>query len=285
LVLLSGLAYTIAYWPQDPQVILPAPIVDKSPAPTPIPVPDNTIPITDRFAPNPLPPPQRLPANWLRREKQLGWIVPGLPLLVLILWLIWRYRGRTVLRNQAPDGEKYLNRLHFKTRKDAALAPFSGPETASAMSKLMRPRWIQSRRLDIKNSAIATARHSGFFTPRYRQPHIVPDYLILVQSLHGNDQAAAFAETSVEALRERKVNCRSYRFRDNPRRLIPWLQPAEGSDRSALSLAQLAQRHAEARLIVISDWELLFLSYEPEHPHDWVKDFEHWERRVWLGSG
>ncbi len=286
LVFMIGLAYTIAYRPQDPEVTLPAE-VDPSPPVAPIPGSDDSVPITDWVAPNPLPPPQRLPANWQRREQWLGWIVPfGVPLVILFLWLIWRYRGRTVLRNQAPEVEKLLTRLNFKAARDSAFAPFSDPETGSAMSRLLRPRWIQSRRLNMANSVIATARRFGFFTPRYRQRHIYPDYLVLVQSRHGNDQAAAFAETLVEVLRQRKVNCRSYRFRDDPRRLIPWIQPAEGADRSALSLAQLAQRHGEARLIVISDWDILFLPYHPDQPHEWVKDFEHWEqRRVWLSAG
>lgn len=284
-LLVFGAAFSIAYRPQDPEISLPTEI-DKSPPPSDSTVKlDDSVPITDRVAPNPLPESERLPANWQRNEEILGWIVPALPLVICILWLIWRYRGRTVLRNQAPEGEKLLTHVNFKLGKDTALAPFSGPESGKALRRLLHPRWIESGRLAIEKSVSATARQFGFFTPCYRQRHIYPDYLVLVQSRHGMDQAAAFAETLVHAIRERRVNCRSYRFRDDPRRLIPWIQPADGADRRPLSLAQLGQRHGDARLIVISDWDILFLPYHPEQPQKWVEDFKHWERRVWLSAG
>ena len=248
---------------------------------------DTTVPITDWIDPNPLPMPEQLPANWQVLQHILGKGIPGLPVVFALLWLAWHYRQRTVLRNNAPQGEKILNGLNFDLAKDNAVAPFSGAEFAKAAAKLLYPVWTTSRRLHIGDSVIATAQNSGLFTPRYQQRHERPQYLILVQSVHGDDQTASYAELLVKALQQQKVDIRSYRFRDDPRRLIPKFQPLHGADTAPLSLTQLAQKYADARLIVMSDWNILFQPYHPDRSHDWVKEFNHWDKynRVWLSLG
>jgi formylglycine-generating enzyme required for sulfatase activity len=284
LLLLLGLAFAIVYRPPDSDSKLPPPTPD-TPKKIDATAPTQTVPITDRVAPNPLPMPEQLPANWQRWQQGLGWAIPSLPIWLAMLWLVWHYRKRTVLRNQAPQGEKLLSRLTMDIAKDSIVAPFTGPEFSRAVAKLLHPLSIDSRHLHVEDSVIATANNSGFFTPRFRQQHRRPECLILVQSIHGNDQAAVFAELLVTALQQQKVDIRSYRFRDDPRRLIPWIQPPQSTDTAALSLAQLAQKRGDARLIVISDWDILFQPYQPDRPHLWIKDFENWTRRVWLSSG
>jgi formylglycine-generating enzyme required for sulfatase activity len=284
LLLLIGLAFAIVYRPPDSDP-KPLPTTPDTSTKIDVTAPTQTVPITDRVAPNPLPMPEQLPANWQRWQQGLGWAIPSLPIWLAVLWLVWHYRKRTVLRNQAPQGEKLLSRLTMNIAKDSIVAPFTGPEFVRAVAKLLHPVWTDSRHLHIEDSVIATANNSGFFTPRYRQQHSRAECLILVQSIHGNDQAAAFAELLVTALQQQKVDIRSYRFRDDPRRLIPWIQPLHGADTVALSLTQLAQKRADARLIVISDWDILFQPYQPDRPQPWIKDFENWQRRVWLSSG
>ncbi len=284
LLLLLGLAFAIVYRPPDSDSKLPPTTPDTS-TKIDVTAPTQTVPITDWIAPNPLPMPEQLPANWQRWQQGLGWAIPSLPIWLAVLWLVWHYRKRTVLRNKAPQGEKLLSRLNFNIAKDSVVMPFTGSELTKAAAKLLHPVWTDSRHLHVEDSVIATANNSGFFTPRYRQRHSHPEYLILVQSIHGNDQAASFAELLVTALQQQKVELRSYRFRDDPRRLIPWIQPLHGADTVALSLTQLAQKRGDARLIVISDWDILFQPYQPDRPHLWVKDFENWQRRVWLSSG
>lgn len=245
-----------------------------------------TVPIIDRIAPNPLPIPEQLPDSWQRWLHYLAWIIPCLPILLAVLYLIWRYRKQIVLRNNAPQGDKLLTCLNLTPDESDTLSPFTGSEFIKSAAKLLHPVWTESRRLHIADSVIATANNFGFFTPRYQQRHNSgSECLILVQSIHGKDQAADFAELLVAALKKQKVQIRSYRFRDDPRRLIPWIQPPHSPDIKALSLEQLAQKRSDARLIVISEWNILFHPYQPERPQDWIKSFENWTRRVWLSSG
>jgi formylglycine-generating enzyme required for sulfatase activity len=288
LIVLAGFAWATTYWPQPPEVKLPPLIPEQTDTkPTPN-LTKHTIPITDWVAPNPFPAPIIIPANWLLQMEKLGWMMPGLPIPAALIWLMWRYRRQTVLTNKPPQGEQLLIRLNLDMDDLRLLTPFRGPEMKSADKLRYSPAGIDSRHLDVEASVIAAANQAGFFTPRYRQQHnIRPEYLVLVQSIHGNDQSAVFAELLVAALEKNNMAIRSYRFRDDPRRLIPWIQPPDSADKAALSLAQLALRRGAARLIVISDWDIVYQPYRHNQLHDWVKDFNSWqpEQRIWLCPG
>ena len=285
--LLITLLVTFYYWSPTPEaVIIERPLTDEEVISDKVVIPSpSKVQIIDQIAPNPLPMPKRLSSNWLRWQQLSGWIIPSIPAFIALLWLLWHYRKRTVLRNNAPQGEKLLKHITFNLSKDNVVAPFSGAEFAKAAAKLLHPVWVDSRRLHIADSVIATSKNSGYFTPRYQQRHVRPEYLILVQSVHGDDQNAAYAELLVTALQQQNVDVRSYRFRDDPRRLFPRIQPAHGADTATLSLKKLAQKYTDARMIVISDWNILFQPYYPDRHHDWVKEFDGWLKRVWLSPG
>ncbi len=287
LIVLAGFAWATSYWPQPPEVNPPLSVPVPTGAESTSNTTKHTIPITDWVAPNPFPAPIIIPANWLLQMEKLGWIIPGLPIPAALLWLMWRYRRQTVLTNKPPQGEQLLTRLNLDMDSLRLLTPFRWPEMKSADKLRYSPAGIGSRHLNVEASVMATAIQAGFFTPRYRQQHIRPEYLVLVQSIHGNDQSAVFAELLVAALEKNNVAIRSYRFRDDPRRLIPWIQPPDSADKAALSLAQLALRRGAARLIVISDWDIVYQPYRHHQLHDWFKDFNSWqpEQRIWLCPG
>ena len=240
-------------------------------------------PITDWAPPNLAPPPAPpLPAYLGYLPAVAAWSLPALALLV---WLVWHYRSRLFLRKAArePDAGQIFTGLRIKQRQDSGAALFGGPEIDAASQRLLHPQYIPSRRLHVADSVNATASRYGFFQPVYRRRHIKPEYYLLVQGLHGKDQLAALAGMLIGRLLEGKADIRAYRFRDDPRRLLPWLPDGIGDD--ALSLEQLRRQSDHARLIVIGDWDILFEPYRPERPQAWSRLLEDWPRRAWLSPG
>jgi len=283
-LLLALLAFGIGQYQQDKQYQSnPKPIVDKTPPPiSPIVDQSNkSIPITDWVKPNLLLPPIKLSTLW----QEIGYaVVNGLPLLLTLLWLIWRYRSRKILREQQADDDNRITGLSFNHSEQITAAPFAGPEISRAANRLIRPLWIKSQRLHIQDSVLATANHFGFFTPVFQQRPVQPKYIVLVQSIHGKDQVADVAKLLIEELKTLNVAISSYRFRDDPRRLIPW-SLVDGNINTAQSLTELAFNSGNARLIIISDWDILFHPYQPEQPQAWIAELDAWKQRVWLSPG
>jgi len=123
-------------------------------------------------------------------------------------------------------------------------------------------------------------RHGGWFTPRYRPRRVAPEYLLLARSLQREDHGAGLAGELARRLDEAGVAVRHFRFRDDPRRLIPW----DGHSLRGASLAQLAEQHGAAHLILLSDLDILFHPLTGE-PRPWLQTLERWPRRTWLHSG
>ncbi|MCX7114051.1 MAG: formylglycine-generating enzyme family protein [Proteobacteria bacterium] len=278
LLVLAAIAWARIHWPPD------IPIVDTKPpdpiqtVPDPGPAPSRpTVPITDWTPPNRLPEPQRLPTSWQTARRWSGDGLISLPWLVAAYFIARRYRRETIARRAAFHGDDLLNRLDLSTPLQAH---FGGDGTETALRGLSPSRWQATCRLDVEATAEATAHHAGYFVPRYRTRRQASVYLMLVRSDHSRDQRAQLAEQLAGRFREAGLEVEGFRFRDDPSLLTPW----PNKDGRRVSLAQLAGRHADAKLIVISDGGILFHPLSG-HPKPWLQGFAPWPKRVWLSFG
>jgi len=246
----------------------PTPIEPATPPPSDMP----TTALENRVPPRLLPEP--LPKAWVVAGAGVDQGLDVLPWLLALIWLASRYHRQWILRTQAPSGGELLNHLHFKR----LLAPiFGGYEAERAMRELRAAHLEPTRRLDIAATVEATARHGDYFQPVYRNRRVSPEYLLLVQSAHRKDQQTALAEELAERFRSLGLTVRTYRFRDDPRFLVRWLDNEPNYEQ----LAQLAARHGSARLLVIGEAQLLFHPYSGE-VRPWLDELAAWQDRVWL---
>ncbi len=223
--------------------------------------------------PNRNPAPYR-PDPWRQQTlQQIQTVLPWLPCLFALPWLAWQYRRHWIAERNRVDGEALLDQFNLSSR-----TPLFGGETSGRVyNQLGSSRWTPTRRLDIDASVESTARRAGYFHPQHRQRRTSPSYLVLVNSARPDDQRAAMAEELVRRFREAKLAVDSYRFADDPRWLFPW----GGEEFHSRSLRELASRHPDAHLLVISDTAVLF------HPvfgtvRDWADSFHPWLKRFWL---
>jgi hypothetical protein len=258
--------------PPVPPVAPPPPAV----AAAELPVADEgpVIPIDDWAPPRRLPRWSGVPPDWTGWFVALNWATVGLPLLAATGFIVWHYRPRTVLQREKSETEAALNRLRIDA---GAFAPFAGPSSVAALHGLRAASWEPTRRLDLAATIEATAHRAGYFQPRYRWRRTVPAYLVLVRSVHRDDQAAAFGEELVGRFDQAGLNVAAFRFREDPRHLVYW----SGTERRTTTLDRLWAEQGHARLIVISEGRILFHPLTGM-PRDWLPDLQRWERRAWL---
>ena len=278
LVLTGGL-----WWQVRQEKPEPAPVTSVA-VKTPLPETSGTavndkapvIPIDDWAPPRRLGEWPVLPRAWEQPLTVAGKVLPWLPALPALAWLAAYYRRRWVLsRAKAKDGDRDSD---FGILLPQPL--FGDTAATRQLGRLNRSRWQATSRLDINATVAATARQAGNFTPYYQSRRVRPAYVVLVRSRHSRDQNAALAEELVERIRELGADVESFRFRDDPRQLIPWSKPGA----NILSLQQLADRSPTARLIVVSEGDIL---YHPisGRPRPWLEQMAAWEQPAWLHPG
>lgn len=274
------LAAFVVWRHPDPVVIDPtkAPSIEppKSGGSTSPTEPATRIPIVDRAPPRRLPEPSTLPEEWQRRLEWIGQGLPWLPAAPILVWLIWHYRRRWVLSKGDPDSDSVAQRLRLRLPRPL----FSGEDSLGALQRLRGGQWFPTRKLDMDATVEATARQAGYFMPRYLGRRSAPHYLMLVRSRHLHDQSAALADALIERFQEHGLSVEGFRFRDDPSWLIPWTRPRQ----AGCSLSRLGREWPDARLIVVSEGDVLF------HPltgreRPWLEQIKTWERRAWLGPG
>lgn len=253
--------------------------------------PKDTVAITNWVAPNPLPMPR---ATIISPTAYWAWLV-SVPALFGLLWLVWQYWPQLILRKHRQDDEVRLTGLKIQGIELNPGIPFSGAKIIADLSPLMRPGWIKTRRLQIADTVTASANNFGFFTPVYQQRSQRPEYVVLVQSLYARDQFTELAEQFLHTLQAtgKSMRVRGYRFRDDPHRLYPiaTVQPGGEADSAPLSLSELADKRGDARLIIISNWDIAFVPYQINQPQLWVEELQglynlqHFVKRLWLCPG
>lgn len=273
LTLLAALLVGVIYWPPQEIATSPSlPALTGGGNPPPPPKDNPVIPILDQAAPRLLPEPIKLDETLQQRiELTIKWLPWGLALL----WLTKRYHRRWRLQTQSGNGDDLINNIRF----ERLLAPiFGGAEAERALRDLRSARFEPTRRLDLEATVEATARAGDYFHPVYLNRRYPPEHLLLVRSLNRNDQQAALAEELVKRFNKLGLQVKAYRFRDDPRWLVRW---DDNGENEYLELAQLVARHSAARLLVISEADILFHPFSGE-ARPWLSDFAPWQDRVWL---
>lgn len=243
----------------------------------------TNIPIVDQVSPNPVPIP---PLSFDDRRIYWG-VVAAFPLALLLLWLSWRYRAQAALNPLPQSRDDNLNGLKIIDHPLPADMPFSGDTLALELAPLGRSHYQLTRREDIPASVSASVKQFGLPSFRFRRKSARPKYLVLLQSLHNNDQIHALANLFINSLKSQSLDLRGYRFREDPRKLhaLANLQPSDEPHQGYMRLEQLAEQYPEARLLVVADWQILF---DPIYQHTletWREAFKPWSKRVWLSPG
>ncbi|MFM8443629.1 MAG: SUMF1/EgtB/PvdO family nonheme iron enzyme [Methylococcus sp.] len=273
---LAGPGFWISRTPPTEEILPPPPPKISQPPTKPAPPEsETTLPIDDWAPPNRLPMPD--PLEW---QAELAWwhgVMQWAPAFLLGLWLFWFFWGHIVFNKEPLDGARLLNRFRLNTRREGV---FGGPHTDQTLARLKASRWEPTRRLDIDATVMATAHRAGYLTPHFRQRRAKPRYLLLIQGQHRDDHGAALGAELYRRFEEAGLDVTAYRFRDQPELLLPW----DDQHRAPVSLASLAEERDETRLVIISEFHVLF------HPlsgvvRPWIKAFRSWPHRAWLNPG
>ncbi|WP_295447905.1 SUMF1/EgtB/PvdO family nonheme iron enzyme [uncultured Thiodictyon sp.] len=221
-------------------------------------------------------PPESLgPGPDARRWLAVGdWLLPALPGLALLAWVAWRaLRRRDVLRYRKGDADSPLRHLTLAGEDDEL---FTDPALRSALRRLHTPVRVPTTRLDERATVERTARRQGLFAPVYRDLPRVPDLVVLVDFQHRADHLAGLAETLVLRLREAGIEVHRYPFQRHPARVL-------GPRGQGIGLAELAARHAGARLLIVGD-PAAFVDPWRGSAADWTQVLALWPRRALLAT-
>lgn len=257
--------------PSKPPIIQPEPVKTGEP-PTKSDLPPEPIksaPIVNFVAPQLQPEPEPDPS------ESLPWFLLLLPWLGVAWWLGKTYAQKLALAREPRSGDSLLNQLPFEQ-------PFTpiwgGVDAEQSLRELRAARLISTRRLDVKATVEATARNGDYFQPVYRTRRIAPEHVLLVRSLNPNDQQAELAQELAARIKSLGMQVSVYRFRDDPR----WLARYEGKGvDDYFQLDQIIVRHGNARLLVISETDILFHPYSGK-PRAWLAALSPWQDKAWL---
>ena len=260
--------------PPQKQLTVPSkPDGDKQPSTQALP----STPIIDHIAPRSQPEPLRLTPNEKQWLTTLAYTVLALPWLIALLGLMRHYHAQRILKRQPATGDDLFNQLRF----EKVLTPiWGGAQAEQALRNLRAAQLIPSHRLDIEATVEATARQGDYFYPVYRNRRIAPEHLMLVRSMHRNDQKAALVEELEQRFRELGLHIETYRFRDDPRWLMRWKDDTPTKPQY-IHLDQLYARFNGARLIIISETDIIFHPLSGE-PRLWLDALTPWRDKIWL---
>ncbi|MDO6694977.1 ImcF-related family protein [Aliiglaciecola sp. 3_MG-2023] len=228
--------------------------------------PEIVKPASFRYTPEPI----RLNPEELYDISRWQYVVITVPLLLwLVIRIYTRVNRRYVLRQENNQRGNPLVYLKLKTTETMpfALADFSS---------LLRLSILRStRKLDADKTIIATIRNAGLFKPTFQQRYVQPEYLVLIDRSHINDQCAALADSLLVRLQLEHLHIRAFHFQGDP----SWC--FEKNTSHAISLQSLAHKYPDSRLIVISSGHKLVNRLSGELAK-WVSLFKAWKQRVWL---
>ena len=202
------------------------------------------------------------------------WLVPALPLILAAGLLAWRrLRRQDVLRYRKGDADSPLRQIALAGEDDDL---FTSPRLRTALRRLHTTVPVPTRRLNERATADRTARNGGLFVPVYLDLPRVPELVVLLDFHHRGDHLAGLAETLLERLRAAGVEVHRYLFQRHPARV-------RGPDGRSADLAEIAARHAGARLLIVGD-PAVFVDPWSDRPADWIEILALWPQRGLLST-
>ncbi|MEL7371151.1 MAG: SUMF1/EgtB/PvdO family nonheme iron enzyme, partial [Myxococcota bacterium] len=167
--------------------------------------------------------------------------------LVLLVFVVWLRRLRTVLRRERIRGRTPLRRM---LRRADHHRLFASGALRRSLQALRRPRPLGGYDLDAERTVVATAKAGGLVTPQWTPRLAAPEYLVLVDAGGFEDHRGRLFSSVVDGLANCGVHLTRFDFQDVPSRV--WRQQA------TLTLDELFSRHPDDRLIVCGDGDSLF---------------------------
>ena len=198
----------------------------------------------------------------------------AVPLFVVAgLWMVspsWAFAAY-LRRRRLDTRPKFIRLLLHSTAPN----PFRDRQLYRDLQLLRRPRLVDSTELDIEASLVETLRYAGLFTPVWARHAVAPEHLFLIERRGENDHVARLADQLVTVLREAQVFVEVYWFVNDIRRLT------RSDDMPALTFEEIAARHPDHRLVLVTSGECLF---DPVRGaiRDWARLIRLFEKRVLL---
>jgi formylglycine-generating enzyme required for sulfatase activity len=210
-----------------------------------------------------------------QNSSRLRLLLAALPLLVFVVWL-WRRqrRRRAMLRRLQVAGDPQLKSIKLKGAGDLL---FQGPSFRRAAQSLRRHREAAATELDVDATVRWTLGRGGLFTPRYGARRSSPEYLLLIDRAGPGDEQARFGEEMARRLEAGGVYVDRYYFQNDPLTCRRFGDPLS----AVLTLADLAARHPDHRLVVFGDGAG-FVSPVTGEPERWLESLGPWPRRALL---
>jgi hypothetical protein len=193
------------------------------------------------------------------------------PLLLFIMWLLFRWVRRTMLEKRragAPDIKRIIV-------EGASERLFDGQEFRRVAQELRRHRHVEAGDLDVPRTMRATISRGGMFTPFYGSRRLTPEYLLLIDRASVHDEQARIGDELFDRLRKNQVFIERYYFQSDPRS-CRGLEP----NSPAFTLQDLTARHHNHCVLLFSDGAGLFST--TGEPESWLADFSNWPRRALL---
>ncbi|NGZ29176.1 MAG: hypothetical protein G8345_20105 [Magnetococcales bacterium] len=219
------------------------------------------------------------PSRQIRIVEEDNWRagVAALPLVVLFLWLFWRWWARRSLENRLLAFWANQGKVSLPMANDFPLAT---PWSSRMLAGLRRGEERTTRLLDVDRSIHKTVQNAGMLSPVWQVEERVPHTLLLVEAVSNRDPLLEMALRLANRLAERSMPLEVYRFAGHPRQIQPLHLSGKAVDQP-VTLSWLAQNKGHGRLLVISEGQCL-LSAESGQPFSWLAWFAHWPQRFLL---
>ncbi|MEI6706079.1 MAG: formylglycine-generating enzyme family protein [Methylococcales bacterium] len=167
-------------------------------------------------------------------------------LFLMLLWYLVRYKRlqRFLKRHQAeqpPDMETF-----FLNNQQQNL--YSSVAFARTAQQLHKHREIDAHFLAVESTVKRSIQQNGFYTPVYQAIKALPEYLVLIDKAHLNDQLSQFVDTLLKQLDDFGLFIEKYYFDTDPRRCYSPRQPNK-----LHRLESLQGLYANHRLIIFSE--------------------------------
>jgi hypothetical protein len=201
-------------------------------------------------------------------------LVTALPLLFSGLWCAWVwYRRRLILKQREAGGHHDIDNIIVRGVREEV---FPSECLARISHKYRAHASVPARELESTATVHRTARSAGLFTPVYGLRQVRPEYLVLIDRADFKDHQAAYFDAMLTRLAAEGVYVNRYFFDGDPRLCF-----GPQADAPPLSLAELASKHAEDRVLVFSDGGG-FMSDLSGRPKVMVEMFESWAQKALL---
>jgi len=194
-------------------------------------------------------------------------------LLPWFAWLLFRRfrQGRAPALRRLKAGSGHVTALQPRSGEPLL---FGDASLHSWLQALRAHRHVPTDQLDVVRSLRATIAAGGRPVIVYGTRPRLPDYPILVEQLTGKDHLAALGTAISARLASERLAFAVYQYSTDPRQLRDAL-------RHPLTLADVAARHGEDMLLLVSDGDVLIDPVLGE-VRPWIAEIAAWRNPVLL---